>query len=192
MSSASTQSDNAGSCTGWPSVHVPLPLAVIVMGVSGSGKSTVGALLAQTLGCKFLEGDAYHDAAAIARMASGHPLTDEDRWPWLDRLGNAIAQASANDGISVAACSALKREYRQKLTDRLGTGTRFVLLDPSAERLQRRLKERPHHYMPASLLASQLATLERPGPDEAAVTIDGDQPPAALCLAALDWLQAAA
>lgn len=165
-------------------------MAVIVMGVSGSGKSTVGTLIAQALGSVFLEGDAFHDAAAIARMKSGHPLTDEDRWPWLDRLGIAIAQALATDGVSVAACSALKRAYRQRLIDRIGAGARFILLDPGADRLERRLKDRPHHYMPASLLASQLATLERPEPDEVALTIDDDRPPAMLCRTALDWLGA--
>lgn len=169
-------------------IRLPRPVAVIVMGVSGSGKSTVGAMLAHALECQFLEGDAFHDAAAIARMKAGHPLSDEDRWPWLDRLGIAIGHAVAADGVSVAACSALKRAYRQRLADRIGTLVRFILLDPSDEQLRRRLVNRPHHYMPASLLASQLATLERPAADEPALTLSGDLPPATLCREALDWL----
>ncbi|MGI4730720.1 MAG: gluconokinase [Janthinobacterium lividum] len=173
-------------------MHLPHPVAVVVMGVSGSGKSTIGALLARALGCRFLEGDSFHDAAAVARMKAGHALTDEDRWPWLDRLGVAIGEAVAADGVSVAACSALKRSYRQRLADRIGMGARFVLLDPGTDKLRHRMVNRPHHYMPASLLGSQLATLERPGPEEPALTLDGDLSPTALCRKALHWLRTGA
>lgn len=158
------------------------------MGVSGCGKSTIGAMLARALGCRFLEGDAFHDPAAIALMKAGHPLTDEDRWPWLDRVGTAIGEAVAADGVSVAACSALKRVYRRRLADRIGACVRFVLLDANHDRLHGRIANRPGHYMPASLLASQLATLERPDPDESALTVDGNRSPAVLCRDALDWL----
>jgi gluconokinase len=173
-------------------IHLPHPVAVIVMGVSGSGKSTLGTMLARALGCRFLEGDAFHDAVAIARMKAGRPLTDEDRWPWLDRIGRAISDSLAVDGVSVAACSALKRAYRQRLADRVGTAARFVLLDAGEDRLHDRLVNRPHHYMPASLLASQLATLERPDADEPALTIAADRPTSMLCREALDWLGAVA
>ena len=89
-------------------------MAVIIMGVSGSGKSTLGERLADALGAPFLEGDSYHDAAAVAKMRSGHPLDDADRWPWLDRVGQAVG-AAAQSGIAVAACSALKRRYREQI-----------------------------------------------------------------------------
>lgn len=156
-------------------------LAVIVMGVSGSGKSTLGAALSAALGCAFLEGDDYHSDAAVAKMRAGHPLTDEDRWPWLDRLGGAIGAALARDGIAVAACSALRRAYRERLTDAIGAPTRFVLLDTAREELRRRIAGRPMHYMPPSLLDSQLETLEPPAPDEHALTLDADAPVATLC-----------
>jgi gluconokinase len=158
------------------------------MGVSGSGKSTLGALLARALDCPFLEGDDFHDAAAVAKMRAGRPLGDEDRWPWLDRIGAAIGDVLAAGGGAVAACSALRRGYRDRLRDVIGAPTRFVLLDNSHDELLRRLTDRPGHYMPASLLDSQLATLERPGLDEAATALRADAPPEQLCDAALAWL----
>jgi gluconokinase len=167
-----------------------MPLAVIVMGVSGSGKSTVGGLLAEALDCSFLEGDSFHDAAAVAKMRSGVPLTDEDRWPWLDRLGRAIAEAVETDGRVVAACSALRRVYRERLCAAIGVSTRFVLLDNNRDEIMRRLSTRTGHYMPTSLLDSQLGTLERPHPDEPALTLLTDTDPEILCSTALDWLQA--
>lgn len=165
------------------------PLAVIVMGVSGSGKSTLGALLARDLGCSFLDGDDFHDAQAVDKMRSGRPLTDEDRWPWLDRLGHAVRQAQASDGIAVAACSALRRAYRDRLRAAIQAPTRFVLLDPDPDELLRRLRDRAGHFMPASLLDSQLATLERPGRDEAAVTLAAGAPPEQLRDLAQAWLR---
>jgi gluconokinase len=167
-------------------------LALIVMGVSGSGKSTLGARLAGTLDCPFLEGDAFHDAAAVARMAAGHPLDDAARWPWLDRLGMAIGAAVAANRVAVAACSALRRSYRDRLIAAIGAPTRFALLDLDQYELRRRLESRPHHYMPPSLLDSQLATLERPGTDEPVLTLDARRPPDMLCRAILDWLVCAA
>ena len=109
------------------------------MGVAGSGKSTLGAHLSRTLGCPFMEGDDFHSADAIAKMRSGQPLTDADRWPWLDRLGGAIGEAVAAHGVAVAACSALRRCYRDRLIEAIGAATRFVLLDSPHEELQRRL-----------------------------------------------------
>ncbi len=162
------------------------------MGVSGSGKSTLGALLAQAFDCAFLDGDDFHDAEAIGKMSSGQPLTDEDRWPWLDRLGRALGQAQASDGIAVAACSALRRAYRDRLRAAIPAPTRFVLLDPDTDELMRRLRNRAGHFMPASLLQSQLATLERPSVDEAAITLAAGGPPEHLRDAAHAWLRQSA
>ena len=164
------------------------PLAIIVMGVSGSGKSTLGERLAAAFDCPFLEGDTFHDAAAIAKMRGGEPLTDADRWPWLDRLGRALAVAAQAEGRAVATCSALKRAYRERLAAAVGGATRFVLLDNDRDILARRLAARPGHYMPASLIDSQLATLERPGPDEPVLTLGSNTPPERLCAAAKAWL----
>jgi gluconokinase len=160
------------------------------MGVSGSGKSTLGALLADKLDCPFLEGDDFHDPRAIAKMSAGQPLDDDDRWPWLDRLGQAAGQALASRGRVVAACSALRRSYRQRLRDAIAAPTRFVLLDASHDELLRRLTLRSGHYMPASLLSSQLATLERPGADESIFTLDAVAPPERLCDITQAWLKA--
>ncbi len=165
-------------------------LAVIVMGVSGCGKSTLGALLAGALDCPFLEGDDFHDARAVAKMRAGQPLIDEDRWPWLDRLGSAIGDALAMQGRVVAACSALKRGYRERLREAIGGPVRFVLLDASADELQRRLSQRSGHYMPVSLLTSQLATLELPQADEAIVTLDAALPPEKLSALVQEQLDA--
>lgn len=164
-------------------------LAIIAMGVSGSGKSTLGALLASKLDCPFLEGDDFHDARAVAKMRAGQPLEDDDRWPWLDRLGLAVGQALVSGGRVVAACSALRRGYRERLRGAIGAPTRFVLLDAGHDELLRRLTHRSGHYMPPSLLASQLATLERPGADEAIFTLDAAAPPERLCEITQAWLE---
>lgn len=159
------------------------------MGVSGSGKSTLGALLASRLGCPFLEGDDFHDAGAVAKMRAGHPLDDDDRWPWLDRLGRAVGQAVATGRPVVAACSALRRSYRERLRGAIAVPTRFVLLDASHDELLRRLTQRSGHYMPASLLGSQIATLEPPGGDEAVFRLDAVAPPEQLCEVVQAWLE---
>lgn len=156
------------------------PGAVIVMGVSGCGKSTLGALLADALGCPFLEGDSFHAAEAVAKMRGGAPLTDADRWPWLDRLAAAAAESIAAHGVAVAACSALRSSYRDRLRVGIGAPVRFVLLDAAREQLLARIAGRPGHFMPPSLLDSQLATLERPHSGEAALTLPSHVPPAAL------------
>jgi gluconokinase len=148
------------------------PQAFIIMGVSGSGKSTLGAELANTLGCAFLDGDSFHTAQAIAKMRSGEPLTDEDRWPWLDSLSAAIDAEIVTRGVTVAACSALRRAYRDHLRKTIKASVCFVLLDGERQELLRRLSNRPGHYMPPSLLSSQLETLERPTPDESVLTLD--------------------
>jgi len=169
----------------------PAPLAVIVMGVSGSGKSTLGTMIAAATGRPFLEGDSYHAADAVAKMRSGTPLTDADRWPWLDRLATAIDAAARRDGFVVAACSALKRSYRDRLLNGIGVPVRFVLLRTDREALAGRVAGRPGHYMPASLLDSQLATLEPPGADEPAIILDGGETPDRLCGQVFAWLDGA-
>ena len=167
-----------------------VPTAVIVMGVSGSGKSTLGTCLAVRLGCPFLEGDLFHDDAAVAKMRAGHALTDEDRWPWLDRLGRAIGQAVAADGVAVAACSALRQVYRRRLMTVVGARMRFVLLDVGQEELLRRLESRPDHYMPSSLLESQLATLEPPSETESTLIIEPGKSVEQTSEETIAWLQA--
>jgi gluconokinase len=164
------------------------PIAIVVMGVSGSGKSTLGALLAARLGCTFLEGDTFHSAQAVAMMEAGHPLSDADRWPWLDRIGTALAAEVAAHGVAVAACSALKRAYRERLAKGVAAPMRFVLLDSDVDTLQGRVSHRAGHFMPPSLLASQLATLEPPAPDEPALTLDTRATPDTLVDETLDWL----
>lgn len=152
------------------------PFAVIVMGVSGCGKSTLGALVAEALRCPFLEGDDYHSHEAIAKMRSGEPLRDEDRWPWLDRIGAATADAVASHGAAVAACSALRHRYRERLRTAIGWPVHLILLENSRERLIERLTARAGHFMPVGLLDSQLATLERPRAGEAALELVTEEP----------------
>jgi len=165
-----------------------MPRAIVVMGVSGSGKSTLGALLAETLGCRFLEGDSFHDEAAVAKMSAGAPLDDEDRWPWLDRLGVAMAETIATDGLVVAACSALRTVYRTRLRHAVVAPISFILPEADRAELMRRLHNRPGHYMPPSLLTSQLDTLEPPIVGEPVFTLDANWTPAALCEASIAWL----
>jgi carbohydrate kinase (thermoresistant glucokinase family) len=147
----------------------PRKTLVVVMGVSGSGKSTVGGLLAEKLGVPFVDADDLHPAANVAKMAAGHPLTDDDRWPWLARVG---AELSAAEGTGmVIACSALKRAYREAILA-AEPSTRFVFLSGSRELLAARMSHRPGHFMPVSMLDSQLATLEPLGSDEPGITVD--------------------
>ena len=147
------------------------PVVLVIMGVSGSGKSTIGAMLAQRLGWQFEEGDSLHPAANVAKMAAGHPLTDQDRWPWLEKVADWIdAQLDAGES-GVITCSALKRTYRD-LINRRGTGVEFVYLNVSRAKLEDRVEHRPGHFMPASLLDSQLETLEPPTKDEPHITVN--------------------
>lgn len=137
---------------------------IVVMGVSGSGKSAVGRSLAQRLGLPYLEGDDLHPASNVAKMAHGVPLDDADRAPWLAAI-HAWILARA-DGGGVVACSALKQGYREMLRDRVTPTPALVLLAPSRATLLERMTEREGHFMPLALLDSQLATLEYPSPEE--------------------------
>lgn len=152
---------------------------VVVMGVSGAGKTTIARMLAAESGVAFLDADDLHSDANRAKMASGHPLDDADRLPWLEQ----VAAATHAAGNVVVACSALTRRYRDVL--RTGSPTvRFLELDVSRPELERRLRERRDHFMPPALLGSQLETLEPLEPDEAGVRIDADGDPASTVAAA--------
>ncbi|MGG7534328.1 gluconokinase [Rhizobium sp. 12,4] len=148
--------------------------AIIVMGVSGCGKSSVGEKLAEALHLAFLEGDALHPAANVEKMSKGIPLTDEDRMPWLDLIGKRM-QASLEKGEGIiVSCSALKRIYRDRLRAAAGSNLFFVYLEGSKALLTKRMGERKGHFMPVSLLESQLATLEVPTGEPEVVTVDID------------------
>jgi gluconokinase len=145
------------------------PTVVVMMGVAGAGKSTVARRLAEALDWDFAEGDYLHSDTSVAKMAAGQPLTDADRWPWLEQVAHWIDAEIAAERNGVITCSALKRAYRDIL--RRPEVVFAYLSVPSAE-LERRVARRPDHYMPASLLDSQLAALEPPTEDEAAIVVD--------------------
>jgi carbohydrate kinase (thermoresistant glucokinase family) len=145
------------------------PPVVVLMGVSGSGKSSVAALLAGRLGWPFAEGDDLHPRANIDKMAAGDPLDDADRWPWLERVAEWIRERLAAGEGGIVTCSALKRRYRDVLR---GPGVVFVYLTGSRQQIAERLVARHGHFMPAELLDSQFADLEPPGADERAVVVE--------------------
>lgn len=155
------------------------------MGVSGSGKSTIGALLATALGVRLVDGDDLHPASNVAKMASGLPLTDDDRWPWLAEVGRTI-QTSADTGV-VVACSALKRSYREAILAE-SPRTKFVLLSAPRDILLHRLKSRHGHFMPTSLLDSQLADLESLQTDEPGIIVDARPSPQSIVATIVDAL----
>jgi gluconokinase len=159
---------------------------VIVMGVSGVGKTTIGAPLAKRLGWKFVDADDFHPPANVAKMAAGTPLQDTDRWPWLDRLNAELKTAQSRSESVVLACSALKESYRKRLTAGL---QRFevVFLHGELELIRNRLAQRQHRYMPPSLLESQYAALEPPAN---AIAIDVSGEPKAAIAAILGRLKA--
>ena len=146
-------------------------MPLVVMGVSGSGKSTIGAAIAARVGALFLDADDFHPASNVAKMASGMPLTDEDRHPWLIAVGDEIARRAALGEEVVMACSALKRSYRDLLRGRVDD-LFFAQLDGSHDLLAARMGGRTDHFMPSSLLNSQLATLEPLTADERGVVVD--------------------
>ena len=154
--------------------------AIVVMGVSGCGKTAVGAALAERLGVPFIEGDQHHPQANIDKMEAGIALNDDDRWPWLAALGGILGETVRENDGGVLACSALRRAYRQHLVDAAGLPIRFVFLQGSRVLLAERMRDRPGHYMPVQLLDSQLATLEPPGPDEGAITVSITEPVGAI------------
>lgn len=145
---------------------------LVVMGVSGSGKSTIARRLADALGYAFLDGDDLHPPANIAKMSLGVPLEDADRWPWLEAIAAWMRQELAAGHSAVVACSALKRVYRERLCQ-VGPALRFVYLDVGHDELARRMRGR-EHFMPLALLDSQLATLEPPARDEPALRVDAN------------------
>ncbi|MEN9629982.1 MAG: hypothetical protein RJA10_3210 [Pseudomonadota bacterium] len=160
---------------------------VVVMGVSGCGKSTVGQLLAKALGVHYVEGDELHPPENVARMAAGIALTDADRHGWLQAVAAQLANATSQARGVVVTCSALKRSYRDLLRA-AAADVRFVHLHGPRELLAARMAARTSHYMPPSLLQSQLDTLEPPAPDENALPLSIDQPPQALAAQAQAWL----
>jgi gluconokinase len=153
-------------------------LRVVIMGVSGCGKSSVGEGLAERLGIAYRDGDDLHPPANVEKMRAGVPLTDEDRWPWLDRVAAVLA----------TGCSALRRAYRDRLRAGAGGSVQFIHLTGSRDLIAGRMAARTGHYMPPSLLDSQFAALEAPGPDEA-LAIDIDQPLPAMIDAIANYLQ---
>lgn len=156
------------------------PSILIVMGVSGSGKSTVAALLAEHLGWDYLEGDDLHPAANVAKMAAGIALEDQDRWPWLDDIARWISQHVASDQPAVVACSALKRAYRDRLATSGQQYLAFVYLRGGKTEIGARLAARRGHFMSGALLDSQFAVLEPPTADENAITMGIGPSPAEL------------
>lgn len=144
---------------------------IVVMGVSGAGKSAVGEALAARLGAAFMDADSLHPPANVEKMTAGIPLTDEDRWPWLHLVGAELAATRQNGGV--VACSALKRVYRDAIRA-AEPSTRFILLNADPAVLQERMTRRPGHFMPASLLASQLETLEPLEKDEAGLCLTSE------------------
>ena len=149
------------------------PCALIVMGVSGSGKSTIADRLAERLGWDFEDGDKFHPASNVAKMSAGHPLTDEDRWPWLQAIADEIDRVCKAGQHAVIACSALKRTYRNILVHGRND-VRIVFLDGSQQLIADRLAARKGHFMPPGLLASQFKTLEPPERNENPIIVSID------------------
>lgn len=162
------------------------PPLVVVLGVSGSGKTTVASALAARLGLPFLDADLLHSPESIAKMRSGEPLDDRDRSPWLDRAGGWLSEHEPTGGV--LACSALRRSYRDQLRA-MAQRTRLVELTVGRSVLEQRLATRSHPFMPASLLASQLATFEPLQPGEPGIAIESDQPLRAIVDACLTYLE---
>ena len=151
------------------------PCALVVMGVSGSGKSTIADRLAARLGWRYEDGDRFHPPANVAKMSAGQPLTDEDRWPWLQAIADEIDRLSEAGQRAVIACSALKRSYRDILVHGRDD-VRIVFLNGTQDLIAERLAARKGHFMPPGLLASQFKTLEPPQPSERPITVSIDAP----------------
>jgi gluconokinase len=153
------------------------PDVIVVMGVSGSGKTTVAKGIASAMGWEFAEGDDMHPKASVAKMASGLPLTDEDRWPWLRLMGDWISAKQSRGESAVVTCSALRRAYRDLLREGR-PAVRFCHISAGTGVIEERMERRQGHYMPASLLPSQLATLEPLEEDEPGVVVSNEGSPA--------------
>lgn len=166
------------------------PMVLVMMGVSGCGKSTVAALLAGRLGWPLEEGDDLHPASNVEKMAAGHPLTDADRAPWLRKVAAWVEHQLDAGQSGVVTCSALKHSYRDVI-NRRGSGILFVYLSGDRETIAARLAARQGHYMPARLLDSQFGDLEEPGPDEPSITLNVGPPAAVITQNILDQLKAA-
>ena len=154
-----------------PVQHLPRPIVLVLMGVSGCGKTTVAQILAQRLHWAFKEGDALHPQANVDKMAAGHALDDADRAPWLALIADWVEARLDAGECGVITCSSLKRAYRE-LIGRRGAGVEFVYLHGSRELIASRLADRHGHFMPTSLLDSQFATLEEPAADEPAIRVE--------------------
>jgi gluconokinase len=150
------------------------PMHIVVMGVSATGKTSVGEHLAEELGCEFVEGDSLHPRRNIEKMEAGTPLTDEDRWPWLQAIADLVAVRDHEGTSTVVTCSALKRKYRDILRD--AAPTFFVHLDAPFQVLEARMQERTKHFMPTSLLRSQFDSLEPLDEDESGAVVDVSPP----------------
>lgn len=167
--------------TGQPTRHV------VVMGVSGSGKTTIGRGITEATGFEFAEADEFHSPENIAKMEAGTPLTDDDRWPWLEDLAAWMEARSQAGASTVITCSALRRTYRDVLRDG-PPSVDFLHLDGPAEVIAARMEHREGHFMPTSLLQSQIDTLEALEPDESGIILDLRRPPEELIAQALAWL----
>jgi carbohydrate kinase (thermoresistant glucokinase family) len=162
--------------------------AIVVMGVSGAGKSTIGRIVAERLNCQFRDADSFHPKANIEKMSRGEPLTDEDRWPWLEAIAAYIAEHRAAGTRCVVTCSALKRAYRDIVTDKQSADVRLVYLKGDFELISARLNARKGHFMPPGLLQSQFDALEEPTADENAITVSIDATPEEIAASVLRQL----
>ena len=152
------------------------PQVIVLMGVSGCGKSTIGTELSRVLGWPFRDADSFHPPANIEKMSQSIALTDDDRWPWLDAIGGWIGERLGSAQPGIVSCSALKRAYRTRIGAKR-QGVRLVYLLGSQDMIASRLAARTDHFMPADLLASQFAVLEEPGPEEKALVVGIAMPP---------------
>ncbi len=157
----------------------------IVMGVSGCGKTSVGEGLSKSTGIRFIDGDALHPKANVDKMSAGNPLTDEDRWPWLEAIGREFAKSPEP---LIIGCSALKRSYRDRIRHQAGAMVTFIHLTGTREVIGKRMQARKDHFMPPALLDSQFAALEPPTADEDSISIDIDQPLEAIIAQAAEHL----
>lgn len=161
---------------------------IVVMGVAGCGKSSFGVPLAKALGCSFIEGDALHPTANIAKMSSGVALDDADRWPWLDRIGKEINVGITAGHCVVTACSALRRSYRDRLREKAGRPLRFIHLKGDRQLIIDRMQQRTGHFMPVSLINSQFATLEDPDEEDGVFTVNIARPQDVTLGETVTWL----